>query len=158
MKPNQSTTRVLIVCTGNICRSPMAQGLLKQMLPRQLKDCVCVESAGTNALESRPAESNAIRAAGSLDFDISGHRARRVTAKMISRADWVLVMEKVHARQLARYNRSDNDKIRCLQTFGPAAASLDIPDPYSGSLATYQECAHLIKECLTGFVAFLDKP
>jgi protein-tyrosine-phosphatase len=135
----------------------MAQGLLKQMLPPGLGACITIESAGTNALEDRPAEAYAIQAVQAMGIDISGHRAQRVSAEMVGRSDWILAMEKGHARQLAQFSPADHQKVRCLQEFGPAAAKLDVFDPYGGSIAAYQACARLIKACLAGFIPLLSQ-
>jgi protein-tyrosine phosphatase len=83
---------VLVVCTGNICRSPIAEGFLQQLLQDRGIERVGVESAGVSGLRGYPADPEAVRAAAEQGVDISGHRARRVKPGMIETADLVLAM------------------------------------------------------------------
>ena len=83
---------ILLLCTGNICRSPIAEGLLKRQLEDRGVSGVTVHSAGVSGLEGYPADPEAVRTSAEQGVDISSHRARRVTAKMIESADLVLTM------------------------------------------------------------------
>ena len=87
---------ILIVCIGNICRSPMAEGLLKQALTASGKGDCLVSSAGLGALIGRPPDKKACQLMLEKDLDISGHRARQLNKDMIRKADLVLVMESSH--------------------------------------------------------------
>ncbi len=83
---------VLVVCTGNICRSPIAEGFLRQLLEdRAIKD-VEVESAGVSGLQGYPADPEAVRAAAEQGVDISEHRARKVRRRMVEQADLIVAM------------------------------------------------------------------
>lgn len=83
---------ILVVCTGNICRSPIAEGFLRQLLQDRGIAGVSVESAGVSGLRGYPADPEAVRAASEQEVDISRHRARRVKTNMIETADLVLAM------------------------------------------------------------------
>ena len=83
---------ILVVCTGNICRSPIAEGFLQQLLDDRGVDGVAVESAGVSGLQGYPADPEAVRAAAEQGVDISKHRARRVRPAMLETADLVLTM------------------------------------------------------------------
>jgi protein-tyrosine phosphatase len=83
---------ILVVCTGNICRSPIAEGFLRQLLEDRRIDGVSVESAGVSGLRGYPADPEAVRAASEQGVDISRHLARRVKPPMIEEADLVLAM------------------------------------------------------------------
>jgi protein-tyrosine-phosphatase len=87
---------ILAVCTGNICRSPMAEGFLRGMLAARGVDGVDVASCGVNGLEDAPAMPEGVEAMIENGVDISGHRARRLTAPMIREADLVLTMATEH--------------------------------------------------------------
>ena len=91
--------QVLVVCTGNICRSPMAEGFLNDLLDLHvdLGEPIEVSSAGTSAWDGSPATMEAIKAADERESDISAHRARRLQAHHIERADLVLAMTQDHA-------------------------------------------------------------
>ena len=96
-------TSILVVCSGNICRSPIAEGFLRAALRSRFGDgAPTVSSAGTMGLEGSAATPEAVEAARELGSDISGHRARRVAAPMANQADLLLCMATAHREQLAR--------------------------------------------------------
>src|SRR5258706_14415043 len=90
--------QVLVVCTGNICRSPMAEGFLKELLALRADqdERIDVSSAGTAAWDGSPATTEAIAAAAGREADISEHRARRLAAHHVEQADLVLGMTTDH--------------------------------------------------------------
>src|SRR5690348_4874348 len=92
---------ILVVCTGNICRSPMAEGFLRSMLAVRGIEGVQVASCGVNGLEASPAMPEGVQAMIENGVDISGHRARRLTAPMIREADLVLTMATDHRDTIA---------------------------------------------------------
>jgi protein-tyrosine phosphatase len=90
-------TSILVVCTGNICRSPMAEGLLRNALQRRFGDAApTVSSAGTHGWEGSPATPEGVEAAGELGVDTSMHRGRLVTGSMAEEADLLLCMASDH--------------------------------------------------------------
>ena len=95
-------TRVLVVCTGNVCRSPIAEGLLRAaFVERMGPDAPEVASAGTMGWTGSRADPSSIRAAAERGVDISGHRAREVSYEDVARADLVVAMAPEHARAFA---------------------------------------------------------
>ena len=94
---------VLVICTGNICRSPMAEGFLRSVLERRFRiDAPTVDSAGTQGWEGSGAQQGSIVAAREREVDIGAHRARRLTVSMIERADLVVAMAGEHREAVAR--------------------------------------------------------
>ena len=128
----------MTVCIGNICRSPVAEGLLAQALP-QCK----VWSSGLHAVVGSPAEPTAQALALEVGVNISAHRAQQVQAWMCTQADLILVMEASHQRELAQRFPLARGKIRLLGEFGTEQASTpyDIADPYQQPRAAF-EAAH----------------
>jgi protein-tyrosine phosphatase len=96
-------TSILVVCTGNVCRSPMAEGFLRKALAETLGDAgPAVSSAGTAGWEGSEAMPEAAAAAAELGVDIGGHRARRLLPGMAERADLVLCMAAEHRDAIVR--------------------------------------------------------
>jgi protein-tyrosine phosphatase len=95
-------TMVLLVCTGNVCRSPIAEGLLRAAFAQRMgPDVPEVASAGTMGWTGSGAHPSSIRAAGERAVDISGHRAREVSDEDVARADLIVAMAPEHARAFA---------------------------------------------------------
>lgn len=130
--------KILFVCTGNTCRSPMAEGIFRKMLSDKGVDGVECSSAGLFACTGSPASENAVSAASCFGADISSHRARRITAYLLEETDLFVCMTREHAYSLTLY--VDEDKI-CVLGSG-------ISDPFSGDTERYMKCANEIKTAL----------
>ena len=145
---------ILLICTGNICRSPMAEGLLRHMMGARAVGDVAIRSAGTHALDGRPAEPHAVDAARELGADISAHIARSLDPEMVARADLILVMEPWQAELIGRVlpAREHAQKVRLLATFGAAPGGTTVDDPYGQPLEAYRACGRFMQDCLTAVV------
>ena len=146
------TFSVLMVCTGNICRSPMAEGLLWHRLPEAWKPDVSVRSAGTHGLHGNRAEPFAVRAAAVHGADISQHRASVLDADMIRSADLILAMEKYHIDKINELLFFRCRYVRLLGTFAEKRENPEIEDPYGAPLGAYETCASEIVACLPGLI------
>jgi protein arginine phosphatase len=147
MSPSDPLYRVLLVCTGNTCRSPMAAGALRQALGRDVER-ILVESAGTAAWEGQPATEPSIRVAARSGVDLEGHRSRRVTPAMVRAADIVLVMERGHLAAV-RALGADPDRAHVLSEWpAPGEPALEISDPFGASSEAYEECWRRIQHHL----------
>ena len=146
---------ILIVCTGNICRSPMAEGLLKSIWPKDLNSQPIIHSAGTHAIEGLPAEQYAIDAVQTYGVDISTHRSRPLDRGMMNNNSLILVMTNQHLDFIQNYTRGQSANSHLLCGFRAGDDLVDIPDPYGGSLHTYRECALMIYGCLKRLVNIL---
>ncbi|MGZ8566134.1 MAG: arsenate reductase/protein-tyrosine-phosphatase family protein [Actinomycetota bacterium] len=90
---------ILVVCTGNVCRSPLAEGIVRHALRGRVgEEAPTVSSAGVAGWEGSPATAESVAAARELGIDISGHIARRLTPEMIAGADLILAMAEEHRR------------------------------------------------------------
>jgi len=136
LKRNEMTKRILIVCTGNLCRSPMAMALLQARLARdQTRQDWAVESAGTWATEGRPASAHAVAEMAERDIDLSCHQARPVAREMVADADLVLVMTQNHAEALRTAFPGQAHKVYLLSEM--IGREYDIQDPYGSSRLEY---------------------
>lgn len=117
--------KVLVVCVGNICRSPTAEALLQAQLPKAK-----VWSAGLAALVGYPADQLAQEVAAEHNIDLSAHRAQQLAGWMCKDADLILVMENPHKQELERQYPYTRGKVHCLGATQAGKPASDIADPY----------------------------
>ncbi|MCK5552807.1 MAG: low molecular weight phosphotyrosine protein phosphatase [Deltaproteobacteria bacterium] len=153
-KNPETIERVLVVCTGNICRSPMAEGLMIERLRQEGKPSPSVLSAGIFATPENLPDPFAVQVAGEEGIDISGHRARVVNNGNLSWADIVLVMEAGQREFISMEFPRHSAKVVLLGNFGSQGG--EIADPYGASLEAYRACFGEIREALSGFIQFLS--
>jgi protein-tyrosine-phosphatase len=142
---------ILTVCTGNICRSPMAEGIFRQLLAGT--PGVSVSSAGTHALIGNPAADFAIIAASERGIDISGHRARMIGEEIIGGSSSILCMELSHVEWVLEIDPSAITKTFNLAEFAGSGKKVKkIADPYGCSLREYRSCFADIDSCIRNFL------
>jgi protein-tyrosine-phosphatase len=140
---------LLFVCTGNICRSPMAEWLSRKFIRERRLPDFQVRSAGFIAVPGNPAAHLAALVAEEYGVDLSQHRAQPLTSSLIREADLILVMEPGHRWELLHRHREIASKVFLLRHF---ARSGDhhraIADPYGLDMKAYRSCFEEIRECV----------
>lgn len=132
---------ILVICTGNICRSPFAERILRKKLPNMK-----IDSAGTGALVDSAADSTAMRIAKSFDVSLDGHKGKQFSAKLGREYDLILVMEKAHITQISSIAPEVRGKTMLLNHW---VNQKDITDPYRKSDEAFESVFNLIeKACL----------
>lgn len=141
--------RILIVCTGNTCRSPMAEGILKKKLSDAGEDGVWVSSAGTSGLIGAAASKEAVTAAKSFGVDISSHKSSSLSKQLLQKANIILVMTEVHRQLILEALPEAKSKTFLLSNFSSSDIE-EIPDPIGASQDEYMRCTEMITKCLDG--------
>jgi protein-tyrosine phosphatase len=131
--------RILMVCVGNVCRSPMAAGLLARRLARQ--PGVSVQSAGVAALVGRPVHPQAWALMRERGIDLSGHRGRQLTAEMLRASDLVVVMEERLGAVVEEIEPASHGRVHRIGRFG----DFDVLDPVGGERADFEAALALIE-------------
>lgn len=145
--------RVLFVCSGNTCRSPLAEGLLR-VAARRRGLTVRAASAGTFAHPGEPASLLAARVARERSVDLSGHRARRLEPEQIAAADIVVGMTEAHL-DAVRYLDPANRTAVLATAWLPGnhgARGAPIPDPFGQDRVAYEDAAALLEECVAAIL------
>ena len=138
---------VLFVCTGNTCRSPMAEAWLRHLCEQDGLDWT-VGSAGLDAYAGDEASLHAQEVIRDAGGDLSHHAARRLTAYLADEADLIAVMTASHCRRLIAEVPEAADKTFLLMHFSRINPDSDVPDPFMGSREAYQQCFLTIKEAV----------
>lgn len=152
------TIGILFVCTANLCRSPMAEGAFRALAAKAgLADVLDIDSAGTGASHvGQPPTRLAIEAAAARGYDISGLRARQVTAEDIRRFDYILAMTRNHLVELRWLApRELADRPQLLMKYAPPVGIHDIADPFGGTAEDYERALGLIEAAARGLVTHL---
>jgi protein-tyrosine-phosphatase len=137
----------LFVCTGNICRSPMAVGFLREKLHKAgLEGEYRVHSAGVWGLEGQPATPYACEVMAKRGIDISDHRSHDITPADVEEADLILTMTRGQAEAISVEFPQHAHKVHLLSEM--AGRHYDIQDPYGGPLYEYRQCANEIEKLI----------
>lgn len=144
---------LLMICTGNICRSPIAEGLAP-VIGRELGLTVHTKSAGTLGLRERPADPKSVKVCAEVNVDISSHKSQGITQELVDWATYILVMERRHASHLRKHYVRVEDKIIELGTFSGRSS---VPDPIGGWTYKFRGCRKQIDKALRRFLEQLPQ-
>ncbi|MDK7651750.1 protein tyrosine phosphatase [Raoultella ornithinolytica] len=129
---------ILVVCTGNICRSPIGERFLRRALPNKR-----IDSAGTSALVDHGADSSAMNIAALNGLSLEGHRGQQFTSSLARKYDLILAMEKLHIEKIGRIAPEARGKT---MLFGQWLEQREIPDPYRKSEEAFCLVYQLIEQ------------
>ncbi len=152
----QRVKKVLFVCTGNTCRSPMCEGWLRSLCARAGRRDVEVSSAGVFAAEGCPASDYAGDVLRRRGADISGHRSSRLSPEKAEGADLIVALTESHRAAIARACPGAAAKTRLLMEFS-ARGTGDVFDPVGGDLHEYEACFEEMRPALENLFLDLDK-
>ena len=155
--------RIVFVCTGNICRSPMAEVITKALAARTtiaggrpMADHLELSSAGTGPWhEGEPMHANTAAALIRGGFPAEGHIAHQFLTSRLAHFDLIISLDRRHQQTLRGLGASP-ERLHLLRTFdGSSGAAADVPDPYYGDDAVFDECREMITAACAGLVASL---
>src|SRR5687767_5141544 len=147
---------ILFVCTGNVCRSPMAEGLFRHVTKgREFR----IVSAGVGAIDGQPPSAHAVRALRELQIDISRQRSRMLTGELVQQADYIFGMTHGHVDAITLLYPQAADKTFVLREFDDTLDTFekDIADPIGGSYEVYLNVRDQIEQGITTMMNFLEQ-
>jgi len=150
--------KILFVCLGNICRSPTAEIVFRDIVAREAPDLnIEIDSAGTAAYHvGSPPDSRTRQAALRRGYDMSALRARVVEVQDFTRFDLILAMDRQNFEVLQRRAPSAaRDRIRLFLEFAPDADTTEVPDPYYGGANGFEEVLDLVEAAAKGLLSYV---
>lgn len=135
---------LLFVCSGNTCRSALAEALALKIAARRGIQDINVSSAGTNAWDNAPATDEALLVGMERDLDLTDHRSRKLTPAIVSEADLIFVMTPGHLEPVRQMG--GRGKVHVIDEYASGTANQGISDPYGGDLETYRHTADLLEQ------------
>jgi protein-tyrosine-phosphatase len=135
---------ILFVCSGNTCRSPLAEALARKIAARRGIKELNVSSAGTNAWDNVPATDEALLVGMERDMDLTGHRSRKLTPAIVSEADLIFVMTPGHLEQVKQLG--GRGKVHVIDEYASGTVDGGVTDPYGGDLEAYRGTADILEQ------------
>ena len=147
--------RVMFVCMGNICRSPTAEGVFRNLVVQQgLESQIESDSAGTHDYHiGEPPDARSLEAAARRGYDLSALRARQLAVEDFAAFDYVLAMDQVNrAALLKQCPQQYRERVRLFLDFAPQAGRREVPDPYYGDAQGFEDVLDLIEQAARGLL------
>ena len=144
---------VLFICTGNTCRSPMAEALFLHRFDCDEQWEAC--SAGIYAGAGTPASTHSIEAMHELGIDLGNHRSQPLTGKLVQQADLIITMTAGHRFEILQDFPEVGNRVFLIKSFGTSKVPTDISDPFGGSLDVYRKIRDEIDRALSDLILFI---
>ena len=148
--------KILFVCSGNTCRSPLAEAVARSILPPRTGFEVAIASAGTSALDGSPASGFSLEVAQAHGLDLSPHRARVVTREMVRDSDLIVTMGVRHRDAIEALDAEAVEYTYLLTNFSDHLHG-EIPDPIGSGREVYERTYLAIRDCIESMAGRLDR-
>ncbi|UCG50400.1 MAG: low molecular weight protein arginine phosphatase [Candidatus Latescibacterota bacterium] len=139
--------KLLFVCSGNTCRSPLAEGIAKKLLPKELLNEIEISSAGSSALEGSPASSQAVRVAGNHSIDLTNHSSTLLNRTLVKDVNLIITMGSKHKKTVGVIEPTALDYTYLLTDFCDGEEG-DIADPIGMGMGGYEETYEVLENCV----------
>ena len=151
---------VLFVCTGNICRSPTAEGVFRKLVADAgMSGGILADSAGTHGYHiGEPPDVRAQSAAAKRGYDLSALRARRVERADFERFDLIVAMDRGHLAILSRMAGPATHKLKLMMSYASRFNEEDVPDPYYGGAQDFEQVLDLLEDGARGLLESIGRP
>jgi len=152
-----ATGSIVVVCTANICRSPMGEGLLRHALAAEAEPLrsIPIISAGVSARVGDTVSENSVFALKKVGIDIAAHKSQPVTQEMLNDALLILCMTEAHRAMIRHQAQPVPRELRLFREFMPLGKRREVPDPYGGRSELYETCRDELVEAIPSIVAHI---
>lgn len=160
MSNKEKSKLILFVCTGNTCRSPIAEWYFNNKSQKKnIDNYLIADSAGISTIDGLPASDNSIAVMEEIGVDLNTHLAQQITNEMVNNAYLVLTMSESHKLHLTQLNKAWTDKIFTLKEFTNETKNndIDIFDPYGSNIKKYRKVRNTIISCVDKLFYILVK-
>lgn len=144
---------VLFICTGNTCRSPMAEALFRHRIGED--SSWNATSAGIYASTGSPSSDHAVSVLRELDIDLTGHQSKPLTRELVEEADLIVTMTETHRQYILDLFPEVGNRVFLINAFGTSKVSSDVSDPFGGSVMTYKRTRDEIDRALSDLILFI---